>query len=369
VVREADPGETALDAYRSLLFLQDELGRLPHPAGRARVGVRSVPSPPASVDTAFVELAVGVDAGPAARLLTGLGFTPAGEHVSKPVTWWRNGDAHVVVNRGEGRAGEVRPVAVGVVAAPVTDVVARARALCWPEVTRRRSTEEARLPALTSPAGVHLLVSEGPGRQDHWQRDFVAVDDPSPPSTWCGIDHVGTAVDEAHLNAETSFHRGLFAFEPGPVSEFMEPHGRLRSRVLRPRAGNVRMVLSVADTREAAPRGINQVAFRCDDVRAEVRRLRALGADLVDVPDNYYADLEARFALSPEEVAELREHGLLYDRDGDGELLHTYTPLVDGRFYVELLERRGGYQGFGSANTAVRLALQTSPRRPTDSRT
>ena len=109
-----------------------------------------------------------------------------------------------------------------------------------------------------------------------------------------------------------------------------------------------------------APRGINQVAFRCDDVRAEVRRLRALGAGLVDVPKNYYADLEARFALPAALVADLREHGLLFDRDEDGELLHTYTPLIDGCFYVELLERRGAYDGFGSANTAVRLALQAT---------
>jgi 4-hydroxyphenylpyruvate dioxygenase len=356
VVREAEAGETAMDAYRSLLFLQDQLARLqrrPTPT----------PPPPAAADTAFVELAVGADDGPAARLLTSLGFAPAGEHVSKPVTWWRNGDAHLVVNRGEGTAGEVRPVALAVVAEPVTDVAARAHALCWPEVTRRRSPEEARLPSLTSPAGVHVLVSAAAGRSDSWLRDFVPVDAPVPASTWRGIDHVGTAVDEWHLNAETSFHRGLFAFEPGPVSEFMEPHGRMRSRVLRPRAGDVRVVLSVADTRATAPRGINQVAFRCDDVRAEVRRLRALGADLVDVPENYYADLEARLALPSELLDDLREHGLLYDRDGEGELLHTYTPLVAGRFYVELLERRGGYDGFGSANTAVRLALQAPPAR------
>ena len=291
VVREAEAGETAMDAYRSLLFLQDQLARLDGRPTRT-------PPPPAAADTAFVELAVGADDGPAARLLTSLGFAPAGEHVSKPVTWWRNGDAHLVVNRGEGTEGEVRPVAVGVVAEPVTDVAARARALCWPEVTRRRTQQEARLPTLTSPAGVHVLVSAAPGGPDSWLRDFEPLDDaPAPASTWRGIDHVGTAVDEWHLNAETSFHRGLFAFEPGPVSEFMEPRGRMRSRVLRPPAGDVRVVLSVADTQESAPRGINQVAFRCDDVRAEVRRLRALGADLVDVPENYYADLEARFAL------------------------------------------------------------------------
>ena len=51
---------------------------------------------------------------------------------------------------------------------------------------------------------------------------------------------------------------------------------------------------------------------------------------------------------------------MLYDRDGEGDLFHVYTPLVAGRFYVELLERRGGYAGFGAANTPVRLAMQAT---------
>jgi 4-hydroxyphenylpyruvate dioxygenase len=74
------------------------------------------------------------------------------------------------------------------------------------------------------------------------------------------------------------------------------------------------------------------------------------------VPDNYYVDLDARFVLPPALLAELREHQLLYDRSGDGELLHAYTPVLSTGFYIELLERRGGYDGYGSANTFVRLA-------------
>ncbi len=76
------------------------------------------------------------------------------------------------------------------------------------------------------------------------------------------------------------------------------------------------------------------------------------------VPDNYYVDLAARFDLPESTLAELREHGVLYDRVGDGELLHVYTDVLPTGFYVELLERRGGYDGYGSANTHVRLAAQ-----------
>ena len=84
------------------------------------------------------------------------------------------------------------------------------------------------------------------------------------------------------------------------------------------------------------------------------------------VPDNYYVDLDARFDLDPSLLAELREHGLLYDRIGDGELLHAYTRPLPGGFCIELLERRGGYDAYGAANTHVRLAAQQRTARRSD---
>ena len=350
VVREADAFETATDGYRSLLFLADELARRERlPSSVEHEG--PVPPPPERTDAVFVELA-----GDAEPLLDSLGFVRAGEHRSKPVTWWRNGDAHVVLNRRE-PSTHCRPVAVGLAADPVTDIEARAAGLRWPGVANARSTGEARLPGLTSPTGVHLFVSSSPRGTDFWQGDFEPCGTTRDTgSSWTGLDHVGTVVDEQHLNAETSFYRTVLGLVPGQVAEFMEPHGRMRSRVLRPRAGDLRVVINV-DTGHV-PLGINQLAFSCGDVRAEVRRLQDRGVETLQPPANYYADLETRFALEPDALADLSEHGLFYDRVGDGELLHAYTPVMDGLFYVELLERRRGYDGYGAANTAVRLALQ-----------
>ena len=104
---------------------------------------------------------------------------------------------------------------------------------------------------------------------------------------------------------------------------------------------------------------MNQVAFACADVVATVAALRSRGVPLMPVPDNYYVDLDARFALPAPFLESLRDHHLLYDRIGDGELLHAYTGVLPTGFYVELLERRGGYDGYGSANTHVRLAMQS----------
>ena len=340
VVREADPALTARDAMRSLVFLEDQLGQT------------AAPPAPAAVDPAFLEIPGGPAVPP---LLAALGFAPAGRHRTKPVTWWRNGDAHVVVNDGSGA-----DPALGVVASPVAGVAERAKALLWPAVDRTRGSGEALLPGITSPSGLHVFVSDRAGEDDHWQGDFSALSSPSSEGGLLGIDHLVVAVPDLRLNEEVSFLRTLLALEAGTVEEFMEPHGRLRSRAFRPASGALRIVVNVEESERSAAAGITQVAFASADVRTAVRTLRAAGVPLMPVPDNYYVDLDARFALPPEMLADLREHGLLYDRAGDGELLHAFTAPLPSGFHVELLERRGGYDGYGSAGTHVRLAMQRS---------
>ncbi|MDO9377650.1 MAG: TIM barrel protein [Nocardioidaceae bacterium] len=357
VVREADPRVTARDAMRSLIFLEDQLAaRLDGPAASV---VAAAPAPAPRTDAAFVELSAADD--DPSDLLTGLGFAVVGRHRTKHVTWWSQGDAHVVVNHEpvpttlSGAA-----TAIGVVAPPVASVAARAEALLWPALARTRGDGEARLPGLTAPSGVHVFVSAEPGAPDDWHADFEPVDGTPDASTWLGLDHVGVAVPADVLNEEVSFHRTLLGLEPGAVEEFMEPQGRLRSRALRPSSGDLRVVLNVADTAGPdRPRGITQLAFACTDLRAESVRLREAGVALMPVPDNYYVDVAARFGLDDATVADLRDHGLLYDRSGSGELLHLYTPVLGTGFYVELLERRGGYDGYGQADTHVRLAMQS----------
>lgn len=366
VVREADPHVTARDAMRSLVFLEDQLAIAGGPSSDL---VTAAPPAAPRIDAAFVELASGSDAVP--DLLAGLGFTLLGVHRTKPVSWWANGGANIVVNSSrDSTIARATPTAtatatataLGVVAPPVTAMAARAKELLWPSVDRTRGAGEALLPGVTMPNGLHLFVSDAPGGADDWQHDFVPEQAPSPvtpsPDGWLGLDHVGLAVEPDDINETMSFFRTLLDLAPGAVEEFMEPHGRLRSRALRPADGDLRVVLNVAVRATDAPRGITQLAFACADVVAQVRALRRRGVSLMPVPDNYYVDLRARFDLDESFLATLRGEGVLYDRDGSGELLHAYTPVLDTGFYVELLERRGGYDGYGAANTHVRLAAQ-----------
>ncbi|MBV9014807.1 MAG: 3-keto-5-aminohexanoate cleavage protein, partial [Alphaproteobacteria bacterium] len=57
-------------------------------------------------------------------------------------------------------------------------------------------------------------------------------------------------------------------------------------------------------------------------------------------------------------IERLRASNLLYDSDGAAEFTHCYTKTLPGGFFFEIVERRGGYRGYGAANAPIRLAAQ-----------
>jgi 4-hydroxyphenylpyruvate dioxygenase len=128
--------------------------------------------------------------------------------------------------------------------------------------------------------------------------------------------------------------------------------------------GRVRLALNVpllAAAGDGHPGGLQHVAFACDDVLAAARAMRDRGAPPLRIPANYYDDLAARTDLDPELIATMGELGVLYDRDTGGELLHFYTGLLGARLFFEVVERRGAYDGYGAANSPVRMAAQRAP--------
>ena len=95
------------------------------------------------------------------------------------------------------------------------------------------------------------------------------------------------------------------------------------------------------------------VAFATDDAIACAKAMRERGAPILEMPGNYYDDLDARLSLPAELVESLREHSILYDRDEQGEFLHFFTEMLGSRVFFEVVQRIGGY-----------AALRRPPQHP-----
>ena len=173
-------------------------------------------------------------------------------------------------------------------------------------------------------------------------------------------------------------YTALLDFEKTSQVNITEPGGLVQSQALHGPAGAVRIVLNSSRSAKTQSgrflseffgSGTQHIAFETPDIFETVRRMKGNGLTPLAIPDNYYDDIDVRFGLDAALVAELRDHDVLYDRDGEGEYFQIYTPTFADRFFFEIVERRA-YQGFGAANAPVRLAAQarsapepTVPRR------
>lgn len=347
VYRQSDPQRTAVDAMRSLLAL------------RSLVRPDRLPAPPALSGHAFAEIAVDEAVGrQVGAALSALGFIHTGRHRSKPVELWEQGRARVLLNAGADGPGLA---ALGLESSDPPRSAARAVALCAPILPRRRGPAEADLSAVAAPDGTSLFFC----RADAWLTDFDRIAPAAGPAPFVGgIDHVALAQPYDQFDEAALFYRAVLGMDPAPTSEVAAPFGLVRDRVVT--AGGVRLVLTASLLRrgEWAP-GVpdpQYVALATDDIHAAVRAARAAGAPLLDLPDNYYDDLDARFALDHEVLAELRELGIMYDRDDGGEYWHAATELLGGRVFLQLVQRSPGYQGHAAADAPVRMAAHRRRR-------
>ena len=80
------------------------------------------------------------------------------------------------------------------------------------------------------------------------------------------------------------------------------------------------------------------------------------------MPANYADDLDARLDLAPELMDAIRTHGLMYDEDAHGGYLHLATVVLGDRVFFEVVQRIGGYDGYGTADTPVRMAAHRRAR-------
>jgi 4-hydroxyphenylpyruvate dioxygenase len=97
--------------------------------------------------------------------------------------------------------------------------------------------------------------------------------------------------------------------------------------------------------------GVQHIALATDDIVASVRAMRAAGVEFLPTPGSYYDTLGDWAGETRVHEDELRELGILADRDEDGYLLQIFTQPVQDRptVFFELIERHGS-QGFGKGN-------------------
>ena len=387
VFRQSDVERTAIDAMRSLIWLEEQSAKWldtasnggaaggagtvaggPTAPSRRRYPMELATLPqvaePAGFNFAEVKAA---DTGVLEKVLGQLGFEFNGRHRTKDVQLWTMGHARVIINEQAPAAAEPAIAALGFdVDSPVI-ASARAQQLKAPVVPRKSQANEEVFQGFAAPDSTEIFLCQGsPDGTAAWTREFgEGLEVPSGART-AVIDHVNLAQPWQHFDEAVLFYTSALALEPQPYAEVASPSGLVRSQVMQTSDRDVRLVLNLAPVIQqdgadsgTAPRRTYQehIAFAVDDLVATARAARDRGLAFLQIPENYYEDLDARFDLETGFLDTLRDLNLLYDRDADGEFLHFYTATV-GSVFFEMVERRGNYDGYGAPNAPVRHAVQ-----------
>ncbi len=97
--------------------------------------------------------------------------------------------------------------------------------------------------------------------------------------------------------------------------------------------------------------GVQHIAVATDDIINTVRNLKSRGVEFLRVPESYYEILPDRVGDIDEDIAPLKELGILVDRDDEGYLLQIFTKPVEPRptLFFEIIQRKGA-NSFGQGN-------------------
>lgn len=362
--RQADPVATAVDARRSLRWLEHETARSLGPRGggrAARMATAQLPAVTPPGDVNYVELRTR-EQDELRALLSQLGFRSHGAHRTKSVELWSQGAARVVL--GAPDSVQVQPTVAGIGLSVADPVVALRRAtdLFAPEVPREEGAGDEPLLGVRAPDGSEVFFGAEGVTEPRWVSEFGAPDS-EDPAVIQRVDHVNLAQPWQHFDAAVLFFRSVLDLGTEASVEVAAPVGLVRSQVLHSAGGVLRIALNLVPSAAGEDAILPQhVAFAASDVLALARAARERGFHPLAIPANYYDDVEARHQIEPGLLQELRELNVMYDRDESGEFLHFYTQPV-GTVFLEVVERRGGYSGYGAVNAPVRLAAQYQHRR------
>ncbi len=374
--RAGSARSVAIDGHRSLIYLLDQL--------RERTGeAPSLPARARCLGTEFIEFAMDEASEPAFNaLLRGLGFTRSGVHKSKSVTRWSQGGINLVANtEKEGFAHSyyiTHGTAVCALGLRVDDAAAtlrRARGLLDQPFQQAVGPGELEIPAVRGLGGsLMYFVDPASALARVWDIEFEPTHETAPGAGLTVIDHISQSMHYEEMLTWLLFYSSLLNLDKVPAQDVLDPGGLVKSQVVQSPDGAVRIILNASQSSrtqssrflsELFGSGVQHIALETNDIFATVATLRENGVPLLQIPENYYDDLEARTGLGGDELDRLKSLDILYDRDGDAEYFQVYTHAFEDRFFFEVVQRRD-YTGFGAANASIRLAAQSRLAQQSD---
>lgn len=248
-----------------------------------------------------------------------------------------------------------------------TKAVARGATPALEPTVRRDDEGEVVVAAIhTYGATVHSLIERRQYR-GRFMPGFVAVTPSYAPSPvgLSYVDHCVGNVELGGMNRWVAFYErvlgfyNLISFDDKAISTeysalmskvVANGNGRIKFPLNEPAAGRKKSQIDEYLEFYRGP-GVQHIAMATDDIISTVTQLRDRGVEFLRVPGTYYDTVTDRVGRIDEDIAPLRDLGILVDRDDEGYLLQIFTKPVEDRptVFYEIIQRKGA-KSFGAGN-------------------
>ncbi len=213
---------------------------------------------------------------------------------------------------------------------------------------------------------IHIFVERGnyngtflPGYQK-WESDFNPKD-----AGLKFIDHMVGNVGWNEMNTWCEFYKKVMGFAQlvsFDDKDISTEYTALMSKVMS--NGNGRIKFPINEPADGLKKsqieeyidfyggaGCQHIAVSTNNIIETVTHMRDNGVEFLYVPDSYYETVLDRVGEIDEDLAPLKELGILIDRDDEGYLLQIFTRPVQDRptVFFEIIQRKGAVS-FGKGN-------------------
>ena len=365
--RSASSSQVAVDGRRSLLYLEDQINR--------KQGHEISPSWVNCEGISFIEFSASEEeAEQLEALFCGLGFVHAGQHKSKSVSRWHQGDINLLINTDEdGFAhshNEVHGCSVCAIGLKVEDAelaFQRAKKYLITAFSQAVAEGEYEIPAIKGVGGMLFYFVDKKEHADIWQNDFNDLNNSARPSHLDNVDHIAQSMIFEEMLSCLLYYLVLFDVTKTSQLEIADPLGVIQSQAVENPDRKLRLTMNSSVALQTMPSrllstymgaGVQHIAFACEDIFFAAEQALSSGLTLLKIPEPYYDDLEAKFDFEESTLDRMRKLNILFDNDHAGFYWQFYTQVFADRFFFEVVQRQK-YDGYGAVNTAIRLAAQS----------
>ncbi len=307
------------------------------------------------------------------NLFKTMGFKEIGKHKTKLIKLFTFDNVKIIINYEnsplvkEGRKQGPYPYAYGIKIKDTDILYKRSKLLDIEVIKRENNSIDLSMDVIKNIDGLIYIMDST--TENIWEEDFGLRSSTNTNIFNLKIDHIAQTVHYDQMSSALLSYTTLFNCQKSSIVDIIDPSGITKSQIIENKTQSFRITMNGTDNRNTLAGkflenkkgpGIQHIAIRTADIIKLVQTLKDHGQKFLEISNNYYDDIEARFGLNFNFCKELEDLNILYDEDENGSFLQIYTHVFNDQFFFEFVERINNYKGYGANNALFRIAAQNN---------